>query len=504
MASSNTPNTAPKAPMRLYAELRTGSNNLPGQISAAPVLYNQHEKTEEEKKPVLPFAPSAITQRPQASQRRGQQRPRGGFRPAVTSSSPSTAPVKNSASHAVPSTFEQWANIDTGADEYVPTPRYNNNRRKKRKNRQEEEKPAEIDWDAPYDVAHPNSYADYLASDDYYAMKRAWKRHIKQHRADKDGKEGASSPEEGGERVVAMNPAFAPPANYDPSTAAASAGSPPPPAVQDAATGDEAYENRLRLSQMSVPPPPPPEPEIPASAVIPPPPKTYSATISAAPVRYDVPSPPADTEMNDVHENEQSDKGAEKKPPAPRKGWAMMAKMGYARGKGLGANEDGILDAVRHVQDKAKKLPDAQGGGSQPRAGLGSKQGGPGTGRIVGGKRAGGDGDENETIYGIRSTVVKVWGMLDGLDLAAEMTRDDGGIRQRIGDDFSKRYGKILRLVIDEQSSEEQTPVYVHFGHELSALSFVNGANDDDFRFEGRKIRARFYDEEKFEKGIYE
>lgn len=172
------------------------------------------------------------------------------------------------------------------------------------------------------------------------------------------------------------------------------------------------------------PPPPPPAPKYHPSAII-----------SAAPVRYNLPPPPADLPANDeeldelvAEAREEKAKGAgkrEKETPANRgknKALEMMAKMGYKKGYGLGADESGILEPLRHQQQKRKRKPDALGGGFE----------GPSIGRIIGGKKRKNSQDGPRS-----SSVVICRHMVDGMDLDHEMG-PQGNLVEEIGQECAK------------------------------------------------------------------
>lgn len=164
-------------------------------------------------------------------------------------------------------------------------------------------------------------------------------------------------------------------------------------------------------------------------------------SISRAPVRYNLPLPPSELPeseadlakalANDGAEIEITDHGQEPRSLRPgQKGFAqrLMSKYGWTKGSGLGANGTGIVNPLRVQVEKQKKKPDSEGGGYVAPGGRG---------KIVGGKKAGepkatGEGDK----FGVMSEVVVLHGMVDGLDLDAEMEdADDGGLIQEIGDE---------------------------------------------------------------------
>lgn len=227
--------------------------------------------------------------------------------------------------------------------------------------------------------------------------------------------------------------------NYEP---------PPPASVPDDATGEDAYARRLRMSQnqgqmpmADHPPPPPPEapPAPPLSAFQPP-----SATISRPPVRYTLPPPPEDIPAT---EEELEAVFASEKPvdkedwDAPRslrpgqKGFAerLMAKYGWTKGSGLGASGSGIVKPLEVKVEKQKKRPDSEGGGFVTPAGRG---------KIIGSERK----SEEEGKFGRMSEVIVLHGMLDGMDLDAELeSGQDGGLIQEIGEECSEKVRAVVK-----------------------------------------------------------
>lgn len=238
----------------------------------------------------------------------------------------------------------------------------------------------------------------------------------------------------------------------------------PQTAVPDDATGKDAYARRLRLSQTQAPdlvftppaahildpPPPPPPPTTQslndAQPTPPPPPADPpippAASISRAPVRYNLPPPPADipkseAELETALQEDTADQEEEAESDAPRslrpgqRGFAerLMSKYGWTKGSGLGASGSGIVNPLRVQVEKQKKKPDSEGGGFV----------GPGgRGKIIGGKKKGGNNAEAEGgKFGVMSEVVVLRGMVDGMDLDAEL--DDGGLMQEIGEECADK-----------------------------------------------------------------
>jgi splicing factor 45 len=63
------------------------------------------------------------------------------------------------------------------------------------------------------------------------------------------------------------------------------------------------------------------------------------------------------------------------------------------------------------------------------------------------------------------------------------------------------QFGTVEHIQIDE--SNKDGVVYVKFESVMSALNAVNRF-DEGYEYRGRKIRARYYDERKFNAGIWE
>lgn len=134
-----------------------------------------------------------------------------------------------------------------------------------------------------------------------------------------------------------------------------------------------------------------------------------------------------------------------------------MAKYGWTKGSGLGASGSGIITPLAVKADKRKKLSDAQGGGFKDKGGKG---------KIVGGKKAK-TAEEEGGKFGAMSEVVVLSGMVDGLDLGAEM---QGDLMQEIGEECGDKYGRVERVFIHKDSEAESVPVFVKFTSQLSAL----------------------------------
>ena len=109
-----------------------------------------------------------------------------------------------------------------------------------------------------------------------------------------------------------------------------------------------------------------------------------------------------------------------------------MSKYGWSKGSGLGASGSGIVNPLRVQVEKQKKKADSEGGGFV----------GPGgRGKIIGGKKKGGhEAEAEEGKFGVMSEVVILRGMVDGMDLDAEMEGvGDGGLMQEIGEECGEK-----------------------------------------------------------------
>jgi splicing factor 45 len=289
---------------------------------------------------------------------------------------------------------------------------------------------------------------------------------------------------------------FDPPSNINPGTPP-----PPPPSadIPDDATGDEAYTRRMRLSQrqqLQFQPPPSP-------------PSAPTAQIARAPVRYNLPSAPPEIPASEAElaaklaeddplADPASDKDQQRSNRPGQAGFAerLLSKYGWTKGSGLGAQGTGIVNPLYAKVDKRKKKSDAEGGGYVTPAG---------TGKILGGQKSKVKHEEEEGKFGAMSEVVKLEGMLRGLDLDFELSREGGGIMQEIGEECAEKYGSVERVYIDRDGGERQVAdgavVFVQFVNQLSALRAVNALEGRVFG--GNVIKAKFWDREKFDQGRY-
>jgi splicing factor 45 len=253
-------------------------------------------------------------------------------------------------------------------------------------------------------------------------------------------------------------------------------------------------------SKAAVPSPTPPT-EV---AALPPPPSTAqpqsNSIISQGPVLYNLADAQIDALVDRQMSQSKSGMASTAQLSAPvqptskvpgQKGFGarMMAKMGWEEGQGLGAKGDGITTAIIAQATKRKRRSDKEGGGWMPQVG-----------KIVGGKkRKVQTTDDDEGEFGNISSVVKLQGMLDELDVTYEI--EENNLQQEIGEQFSKDYGAIERLFIWREQNGGNNEVFVKFTNQLSALKACGGTNG--MTFAGNPVKARFFDAGKFENGEY-
>ncbi|KAK3071815.1 hypothetical protein LTR53_007960 [Teratosphaeriaceae sp. CCFEE 6253] len=276
----------------------------------------------------------------------------------------------------------------------------------------------------------------------------------------------------------------------------------PPPAGSESASAQ---------AQPAPPPPPPvegPEP---------------NGMISRAPVRYQLPAASTLTDTflansapsEDAPEEEEEEAARSNRPG--QKGFAerLLKKYGWEKGKGLGASgNEGITTAIVAKAEKRKKLADAQGGGWKTPGNMG---------KLVGGKRrkvevgeGTADGSEGadgaEQPFGPLSDVIKLEGMLTGLDIDDEIQNKD--LYGEIGREMEGQYGKVERVFIwragaangpDGDDGETEVvggdEVFVKFVSPLSALRAVGAC--DGMEFADNVVKARFWEGEKFGRGVF-
>ncbi|KKK24767.1 hypothetical protein P175DRAFT_0446418 [Aspergillus ochraceoroseus IBT 24754] len=524
MTSESTPSKG-GGMLSLYANLLDSSaDNSPGTISRAPVVFKQSSEGEGQldessvKKQVstasLRFQP---TKRPQLAAQKPKTKP--SLPKNTPAAPPTTAPVKT--------TLADWA--ATEEDDvngfYAGPKRQRGGRKKRKKNREAHE--IVQNWDDIYDPSRPNNYDEYKHSDEQISEVREWKDRLYAHRMTRSRSQDSYSDDE---YTRPMKRQFAPPGSFAPPPNLNDIPPPPSDSAQDAASGEDAFDRRARMgtnpSDTPMPDYSPPQApltivaddptgedaymrrsQMPASTQPPAPPRTLDsfqpafATISRASVRYALPPPPEDipaseAELEEFFANEQpaEDEGEENGQRSLRpgqKGFAerLLAKYGWTKGSGLGATGSGIVNPLQVKVEKQKKRPDSEGGGFATPAGRG---------KIIGGKRK----HEDTGKFGPMSEVIVLKGMLDGMDLDAELAGDEGGgIMQEIGEECAEKYGRVERVYIYRDAGPP-VPVFIKFTAQLSALRAVNALEGRIFN--GNKITARFFDTQNFEQGIYE
>ncbi len=348
-------------------------------------------------------------------------------------------------------------------------------RKKRKKTREESHVPQ--NWDDIYDPSRPNNYEEYKNSDEKLREVRDWKDRLYAHRmkrrqsSEPDSDEGDSRRTQkpgATERFLAIRIlltcaahlaapskySFAPPPNLGGNEVDNPLVVHQPAHIPDDPTGEDVYARRIRLRQIQ-------QNELqadesPAQASFPeinqslqatvgalPPPDSVPASISRAPVRYNLPSAPADLPsseaelQNTIQQEESEDEYVEDDAPRSlrpgQKGFAerLMSKYGWTKGSGLGASESGIINPLRVQMEKQKKKPDSEGGGFV----------GPGgRGKIIGGKKKAVAAGAEEGKFGAMSEVIVLRGMVDGMDLDQELEGGgDGGLMQEIGEECSDK-----------------------------------------------------------------
>ncbi|EEP80715.1 conserved hypothetical protein [Uncinocarpus reesii 1704] len=555
------PPTGPKSGLSLYANLLDPSDASSGSntISRAPVVFKQaadggsQEDDAASKKQQISAASLRFqpTKRPQLPSQKLKAKPAIPKPPVVSAAtspanhSTTSGPAADTIRPPAKTTLADWAATaeDDDINGFYGEKRQRGGRKRRKKNRDAE---VVYNWDDIYDPSRPNSYDAYRHSEEKIREVREWKDRLYAHRMARRTSSEVESDDEYRRRPmnsssrlslsrvnlfgwvinVLLTPLleqfappkqFAPPPNLNdiprqpsaPNSPVTEVAPPPAAPLPDDQTGEDAFARRLRLSQNtgqepsmapvqppSLPPPPPPPEDIPS---VPTPKEVYSAaTISRAPVRYTLPPAPEDIPATEEELEATFAKETEEVPEedAPRslrpgqKGFAerLLAKYGWTKGSGLGASGTGIINPLQVKVEKQKKRPDAEGGGFVTPAGRG---------KIIGGKQK----KQDEGKFGAMSEVIVLHGMVDGMDLNAELEAgEDGGLIQEIGEECGEKYGRVERVFVD-RNSEGQVPVFVKFTNQLSALRAVNALEGRVFN--GNTITARFFDVEKFEEGIY-
>ncbi|KAJ5193911.1 Nucleotide-binding alpha-beta plait [Penicillium cf. griseofulvum] len=543
MASEPNP---PRGGMSLYANLLNPSTDTPGTISRAPVVFKQSE-TEHQSDDATAAAvaaakkqqlnPASLRFQPPKRPQLSAQKPKPKHN--LPKAAPQLQPSANQTSIPTKSTLADWTAMEDDDYEYTREKRQRGGRKKRKKNF---ETHAVQNWDDVYDSSRPTSNAEYRHGDEKISEVREWKDRLYAHVRkrspsrfsdsedyDRPKKRMFSSSANGDDIQTKMVPPgqFAPPSNFAPPPNLNDV--PPPASTPNDPSGEDAFARRAALGQRfdsdsiaaqaqlpttlqprtqdpnHVPDNPP------LGEVIPPPPPTRpldtfqpsSATISRAPVRYTLPPPPEDIPASNaeleavldqeqpVEEEEEPDESAPRSLRPGQQGFAerLLSKYGWTRGSGLGATGSGMVNPLHVKIEKRKKRPDSEGGGFVTPAGRG---------KIIGTNKK----SEYETSkFGPMSEVVILRGMLDGMDLDAEMEgSNDGGLMQEIGEECHEKYGNVERVFIARDVGTP-VPVFVKFRDPLSGLRAVNALEGRIFN--GNKIAARFFDTEKFDQGIY-
>ncbi|KKY28638.1 putative g-patch dna repair protein [Phaeomoniella chlamydospora] len=511
----------------LYANLLGGdpAASAPGTISSAPVTYKQTEESAAEqdeaarKQQALAGRSSSPSPQLQAqkakakaiaakfSQPQSTTTPPAGTSPAAEAEKPESSTFTQTP--AFRTTLADWTGDDDANDYYGAERRQRGGRKKRKKNKAVEEVPQ--NWDDIYDPSRPNNYEEYKNSDEKIREIMEWKDRLYAHRIKRRFSSDYTSDEDDRRHLnnqFAPPPmSFAPPKSFDD----VDNGLPPPPPpsneIPDDPTGDDAYARRMRLSQPQQPSqPPPPITKTPSQ----PPP----GQISRAPVRYNLPSAPPDIPASEAEleaalasespadsgpatPSADDEEGAHRSKRPGQAGFAerLMAKYGWTKGTGLGASGTGIVNPLYAKIDKRKKKSDAEGGGFATPAGHG---------KILGGHKDKKGQAEDQGKLGKMSEVIKLNGMLRGLDLDEELHRaEGGGLMQDIGQECSEKYGTVERIYIHREESGDDGPsVFVKFTSQLSALRAVNALEGRPFA--GNMIQARFWEKDQFDDGVYE
>jgi splicing factor 45 len=445
------------------------------------------------------------------------------------SSSNATATTSLASSEDTPrkpasSQFDKWMKKKIEDPEYMPPVPASRKRKA----------PAAWNGDDLYDLDQPSDLTAYRSSVHTAETNRLWKDRIyagsrkqQSRRASTQSSEHAAHP---AKRQRALN--FAPPAPYDapgPSSSApslplqhtSSSATPTPPPIAtttqapspsanpDAklakALGDIAAvvaKNKAKKAAadaiaVSSTPPAPSAASSPQPNVAQTPASTGSSlpvtTISRAPVMYDTPEVNALRRANaassdsgkesdgDGRQSAQKSDTRRSNRPAkePTIAERMMQNMGWQLGEGLGAEGEGIQTALQVQMKKGGK-----------------------TANIVGGKK----NKPKDDMSGLQSMVIKFPALCKGMDTMVELR--DHGLAQKLGEYFTREYGKVERVFVYRRDIGGNDDVFVKFASESSAvLCVTQGGKRIDEGFVGPQCpgaTCEYFDLEKFEACEYE
>ncbi|KAJ6164204.1 hypothetical protein N7470_002876 [Penicillium chermesinum] len=455
----------------LYPHLLEHDNSEPGVISRAPVIFKQDDPNAQ---------PDEHTTKPKQETAAEIQGEEAYF--AKAPQQPTIGPLPGT-NPAPKRTFSEWTSKEEDdLYAYNASEKHQRGGRKQRrkKNREKENREPEYTPQNPDKIYDPTRFTDprqHKRSEEKIREIHDWKDHLHAHQMGSPESEDLDMPDS----AQPKNPQFAPPMSFAPPP---NLNDPAPPTHTDDASGEDAFARRAQMSQDIL---------------------GYHLSL---PVRY---SPPKEVEAESeepiVEEAEAAGDAAEGDAPQSsrpgQKGFAerLLTKYGWTKGSGLGASGEGIKTPLQVKTVKQKKRPDSEGGGFATR-------------KIIGGQK----GEEKTGKFGRTSEVIIVKGMLDGMDVEAELVKEGGGLMQEIGDECTKEFGDVERVFVASQV-EGSVPVFVHFRSSLSALRVcpsshslttatnglqaVNALDGHTFLNSKGAVSARFYELEKFEQGIY-
>ncbi|KAI9728756.1 MAG: hypothetical protein M1828_002862 [Chrysothrix sp. TS-e1954] len=493
-------NAGPKTGLSMYAALLDPSA-ASTTISKAPILFKehdnaqsrQHEDTATETKQhnaALRFQPA---RRPQASLAKVKSRPVAAAQKIDGLSSRLIAVDNGGLPSVAKSTLEDWAAAFQAEDLPESTLHEGAVKRQRggRKRRRREKEVTTIhpqDWDDIYDPLRPNRYEDYKQSEEKDRDIRDWRARLQSFKSgslsNDSSSSGISTPSNPDRVANGPRQGFAPPLDLDTQKIAGDGRSAHPTIVEPGlndATGDDAYARRMHLSQIAQAT----DATVPVShegpnihdadvmrsshilphnqmsSTIQPP---SDGTVSRAPVRYalSAPQPVAnDVEVTQEHTNHgsQDEVQADEETSGPRsvrpgqRGFAerMMAKQGWTKGSGLGAEGAGMRAPLRVQIEKRKKRSDADGGGWVGPAGKG---------KIVGNT---GNMHQGLQDHVTASDVVVLRGLMDRPEL--EVSSDTSFV-QELGEHLAEKCGVVERVLLHPDTSQ----AFVKFSSQTSAI----------------------------------